>query len=247
MSPTPVSRTNTKAMVIAAAITIVVLGGGVAGLFWSMGGESKLGTVEITSAPLGAKVVVNGKERFGVTPQTISDVPLGRQYTLIVAKDGYLPWRKKITLTPGQDALSFVAKLKRVSMEKGRATLVLETDEPRARVFLDGELQGKTPLTIGKVKTDAKHSLVFKREGFLDLVQDVDQLESGERRVVKVSMTAAESGLEKGVRSTRRGAGKRTEDDGPIQIPHTAPPLRRLRGASVGETLPKRVPKKLDR
>ena len=247
MSPTPVSRTNTRAMVLAAVITMLVLGGGVALLFWFMGSGPKLGTVKIASEPAGAKVAVNGKERFGVTPQTISDMALGRRYTVVVAKDGYLPWRKKITLTAEQGELTFKATLERVAVEEGMATLVVQSDEPGARVFLDGELRGKTPLTIQKVACDKKHALVFKREGFLDLVQDVDRLKTGERRVVKVSMTAAESGLEKGVKATSRGAVKRSEDDGPIEIPRAAPPLRRLTGDSVGEILPRRVPKKLDR
>ncbi len=247
VSPMPAPRTNTRAMVIAALVTIVVLGGGVALLFGSMGGPA-LGTVKISSVPAGAKVVLDGKERFGVTPQTISDMALQREYLVVVVKEGYAPWKKKITLTAEKNEASFEARLEQVKVVEGEATLLLETATPGARVFFDGELRGKTPLQIKGVSCDKEHSLVFKRKGYLDLVQDVDKLKSGERRKVSVSMTPEESELERGVLAPSRGAVIREPGDKePVQIPRAAPPLRRLKDEAVGETLPRRVPKRLDK
>ena len=246
VSAMPVQKTNTRAMILAALITIVVMGGGVALLFQSMSG-SKLGTVKISSVPTGAKVVLDGKERFGVTPQTISDMVLGKPYLVLVVKDGFSSWRKKITLTADHTEATFEARLKMVKVVEGAATLVVETADPGARVFFDGELRGKTPLEIENVACNKLHSLVFKREGFLDLVQDVDKLKSGERRKVQVSMTPEKSDLEQGVLAPGRGKVRVPEDDTPVEIPRSAAPLRRLKDDSVGETLPRRVPKKLDK
>ena len=246
VSSIPAPRTNTRAMILAALITIVVVGGGVTLLFRSMGGPRR-GTVEITSAPAGAKVVLNGKERFGVTPQTISDLVLGRPHLLVVVKDGHKPWKKKITLTADKNRGSFEARLERIAVVEGEATLLLETATAGARVFFDKEFRGKTPLKIDNVACDKKHSLVFRREGFLDMVQDVDKLKSGERRKVFVTMTPAESGLKKGVLAPGRGKVRDPEDDAPVEIPHAPAPVRSLKDDSVGETLPKRVPRKLDK
>ena len=245
ISAIPAPRTSRRTIATVVVVGLLLVGG-LTGLLWGLIGSPGSGTIVISSEPTGAKVAVDGKERFGSTPQTMADLVLDRPYLLVVFKEGYLPWKKKFTLSAQQSQRQFLARLQRRGTADGQATLVVQTAEPGARVFLDGQLKGKTPLTIKSVDCKKRHTLVLNRERYVDLVQDVKGLKPGQQRKIEVALTPDHAERQKGVLPASRSRIKEP-DDGPVEIPRTAPPVRRLRDTRVGETLPGRVPKKLDR
>ena len=98
------------------------------------------GVVECTSDPPGASVTVNGVER-GVTPLTVSNVPKGLA-TITVSLAGYRAETRELRLQPG-DRQTLAVKL---AGKPARLTVV--TTPEQARVFVDGDYQGKSPATV---------------------------------------------------------------------------------------------------
>ncbi len=100
--------------------------------------------VAISSTPPGAAVTVNGLSR-GITPCTVDRLPSGENRIALALQD-YLPHEQKVTLQAGDDQ-AIAVPLKPVP-----ASLSLISTPPGARIFVDGEVRGQTPLTIGTIE-----------------------------------------------------------------------------------------------
>jgi len=138
----------------------------------------------IKSEPSGAKVMINGKE-VGVTDMPI-DLPAG-VYMLEFKKDGYgrvkymaeIPTNVSMSLPVAPLVLIKDMKATQVDMtaESKAPTAtgygsIQVTSNPDAQVYLDGELQGETPLTLAKVSVGS-YVLKLSKEGYKDLRQTV--------------------------------------------------------------------------
>lgn len=237
VSNVPVGRPSWQIVLGVAAVSLVVGGGLLAILLWTSGGK-KLGQVTLSSDPQGATVALDGRERFGTTPLTISEIILDQPHELVLLKDDHAPWRKKFTLTRAQPSATFAAALQARQI-KGEASLVIKTQLPGARVFLDGEMRGKTPLVIEGVSCTKVHELVVKREGYADLVRKIKGLKPGQRLRLELQLEGDTAEREKGVKAPGSGARRSKEDDAPVIIPQTRAPLRRLNDDRVGSALPR--------
>jgi hypothetical protein len=100
------------------------------------------GTVNVQSIPIGASVLLNGTPR-GVTPLEISNVSAG-DYPLRLEASGYYPHEEDITVTAG--LTTFVNWTLTAIPSTG--TLDITSEPSNANVFLDGESEGTTPLSI---------------------------------------------------------------------------------------------------
>lgn len=94
----------------------------------------------ITSTPPGATVSVGGITR-GTTPYVIESLP-GGTYRFEIAMRGYEPYADEFTVHPGDDRELTVA----LTPLPGELAVVSRPE--RARVYLNGELKGETPLAI---------------------------------------------------------------------------------------------------
>ncbi len=120
------------------------------------GGE---GNIKITSSPSGADVFING-EKQGTTPLTVR-VRAGNVKVLVTKEGDRIPCRQVVSLQTGATA--------NIDCSLGNlfGRVDVNSNPPRAEVYFDGKkLNGKTPLTIEKVKRDKGHTIRLEMEGF---------------------------------------------------------------------------------
>ena len=123
------------------------------------------GVVECTTEPAGATVTVNGVER-GITPVTISNIPKGLA-TITVSLAGYRTETRELRLQPG-DRQTLAVKL------AGKpARLAVVTTPEQARVFVDGDYQGKSPATISSLAAGT-HEVRVELAGHASVTRKVE-------------------------------------------------------------------------
>jgi hypothetical protein len=140
----------------------------------------------LKSEPTGANVMINGKDS-GITDMVI-DLPSGT-YTFELTKKGYgrtkfmaeIPHNVSTTLpivplvpissNKSQEDATISSDSTTTPIQKGFGSIQI-TSKPDAQVFLDGALQGETPITIGKISIGS-YVLKLSKEGYRDLRQTV--------------------------------------------------------------------------
>ncbi len=129
------------------------------------------GIVECTSEPDGATVLVNGVER-GTTPLELTNVPKGLA-TIVFRLPGYVEETRELRLQPGErQTLSLRLKGKAARLK------IVSTPE-YARVFIDDDFQGKTPLELSTVRP-GEHSIRVEMDGYAPLMRTVQVDNAGE-------------------------------------------------------------------
>lgn len=120
-----------------------------------IGGE---GSIRVTSSPSGADIFVDGVN-VGQTPATIK-AKSGAVRVLVTEGGETLPCRQTVQVQPG--------KTSSVTCALGAlfGQISINSSPPRAEVYLDGKLLGKTPIVVKKVKRDQEHTLRLVLEGF---------------------------------------------------------------------------------
>lgn len=114
------------------------------------------GTVDCTTEPPGATVLVNGVER-GTTPIKLTHIPKGLA-TVTVKLDGYRDETRELRLAPGDRqtlALTLTGK---------PARLNVVTVPEQARIFVDNDYQGKSPVTVSNLSA-GKHDIRVELNG----------------------------------------------------------------------------------
>ena len=122
------------------------------------------GTLRIVSVPEGATVELNGIRR-GVTPLEVKDIPKGRT-SVTLTKAGFKPLTREISLKAGDSTeLS-------VELEGEKGSLMLTSVPEGARFYIDGEAQGKGPLTLGAIKS-GRYKVKAEMEGYGSLEKEI--------------------------------------------------------------------------
>ncbi len=130
------------------------------------------GVVDCTTEPAGATVLVNGVER-GVTPIKLTNVPKGVA-TILFRLAGYREESRELRLAPG-DNQTLAVQLKGLP-----AKLTVVSTPDQARVFVDDDYQGKTPVTVSALKAGT-HKIRLELAGHAPLVREV-RLGNGEAK-----------------------------------------------------------------
>ena len=130
------------------------------------------GTLEIRSDVSGADVFLNGK-RVGTTPYKASDLTPGK-YSVKVEKAGYTAFEKRVDLGSKQQVV-------RAKLVAALATLRVEANVAGAKVVLDGEERGKTPLELSNV-SPGRHELAVSADGYETRTETLE-VESGKRDI----------------------------------------------------------------
>jgi CRISPR/Cas system-associated exonuclease Cas4 (RecB family) len=144
----------------------------------------------VRTSPAGARVKVDGNDR-GVSPLTLRDLAL-REYAVEVSRTGYAPETRRIRLTERQPTRSLEIALRAASAgaaaasPPGRASLELATRPPGARVYVDGQLIGTTPLRMVDVAPGTK-AVSFELTGYAKWTATVT-IAPGEPRKVSASL-----------------------------------------------------------
>ena len=135
----------------------------------------------LRSEPTGAEVIMDG-ERIGVTDMAIDLIP--GTHTFEFRKDGYRSEKFNaiipsdanepipvVTLTPAEEPMPE----ERWPVEKPSAPeygSIQVTSLPDAQVYLDGEFQGETPLTIERVLVGS-YVITLSKDGYRDVRRTV--------------------------------------------------------------------------
>lgn len=154
------------------------------------------GRLLVRSTPAAARVRVDGVLR-GTTPLAMTDVSLGT-HRLEIERDGYLPVRREVTLTPRIPSRELVVPLERVpaTAPAARAPVARASPAPRAasgtlvaasrpsgaRVVLDGRVVGRTPLRLPGV-APGRHTVRLELDGYRLWTTEVTVAAGRETRV----------------------------------------------------------------
>ena len=96
------------------------------------------GTLDINSSPMGATIVIDGKN-YGTTPRVLGEILIG-SHELRLEKSGCAPMTKTITLDE-KNTLSLSEKL-----QTGRE-ISISTDKSGDQIYVDGNYVGTSPMT----------------------------------------------------------------------------------------------------
>ncbi len=119
------------------------------------------GQLTVDSTPQGAQVQVDGKsDTTWITPLTLTNVQPG-QHSVIVSKPGYSGDSRTLSVASGNRATTIV------HLAKLMATLVVKSDPPGAKIYVDGrDMVIKTP---GQVSVDkGQHVVLVRMSGYID-------------------------------------------------------------------------------
>jgi eukaryotic-like serine/threonine-protein kinase len=119
------------------------------------------GQLNVESAPAGAQISIDGQMATGVTPVNVANLMPGH-HTITISKFGFASETRAIDVSSGsKSAVS-------VQLSPTTASVAANSNPTGAAIWIDGKNSGKvTPaqLTLDKPGT---HSLVFKKQGYLD-------------------------------------------------------------------------------
>ena len=112
------------------------------------------GTLDINSSPMGATIVIDGKN-YGTTPRVLSEILIG-SHELRLEKSGCTTLTKTFTLDE-KNTLSLNEKL-----ETGRE-ISISTDKNGDQIYIDGNYLGTSPLTT--TLSFGEHNIKAVRDG----------------------------------------------------------------------------------
>lgn len=145
-----------------------------------------VGSLEVIANVEGARVFLNDKE-VGKTPNVVlEDLPSGT-YNIQVRKTGYTTYTAPITVKPN-------VRLKmHIPMIANAATVTLSSNPAEARVLMDNEPVGTTPLTLETVPA-GRHALRIEKDGFATSFR-VFQVEVGQKLELTANLSKEPGGL----------------------------------------------------
>jgi hypothetical protein len=171
-------------MIAAAVVVVALTSGGVlaARRYFTSPADTvpTTGTVAVNSEPAGAAVVIDG-EAHGTTPMTAT-VKTGA-HTIELSKDGV---RRTMTVnvTANQQLSQFIEMPKATA---GTGDLQVRTDPPGARVVVDGQFRGMSPVTVQGL-APGNHVVVLQND--LGSVNDDVTIQAGATASLVVPLKA---------------------------------------------------------
>src|SRR4051812_20699770 len=174
-----------RTIAVAAGILILLTTGGAfaAKRYFTTAPPVAKGTLAVTTTPAGANVVIDGQQR-GHAPMTVA-LPAG-EHVLQVALDGSsrtIP----IKVNPGTE-VSQLIDLPKVVVPNGQVQV--RTEPSGARVLIDGQKRGTSPLTVADLTPGVHLVTVEGQQG--TATQDVT-VQSGATASLVIPLNAPES------------------------------------------------------
>ena len=159
------------------------------------------GKIIVRSSPAGAMVTIDGR-MYDNTPVTVRDLQVGT-HVVQVARPGFVPRSERVTLTPTAPESTLTLTLapglaqtgdsrpvppadRAVTSSAGVGVLDIDVLPRGARVTIDGERRGVTPMRIPDLKAGV-HTVTIERDGYRPATTTVT-VESGKRAAVKLTL-----------------------------------------------------------
>jgi hypothetical protein len=117
-------------------------------------------TVNINSHPQGATVLIDGKPR-GVTPLKIV-LPVGRHQVQL--RNGFASRSLPLDIEPNTATTQYIELQAGPSVPDGFGQLDVQSTPAGARVVVDGEFRGQTPLTIARLGAGSHQVVLTSKE-----------------------------------------------------------------------------------
>ena len=115
-----------------------------------------------------------------MTPVTRTGLEPG-SYQVRVEKQGYLTWEKSLTIRPGS------SNILTAGLVSGSGSLSIKSFPWNAKILLDGQMKGYTPLLIQGVPAGS-HDLELEKPGYQTAAETV-QVPAGGIRLVVITLT----------------------------------------------------------
>lgn len=159
------------------------------------------GALRVTSVPYAAQMYLNDK-RKGKTPLLIKGLMQG-SYDIRLVKEGYEDKRLPISLDSKDEKVITVRLLSLnpnvntddlneqeaipVEAEATLASLNISSNPPGAKVSIDGELRGETPLELTELEL-RQYVVTFEKKGFNKVEEKVELTDAGEVRELEINL-----------------------------------------------------------
>ncbi|MFT4703167.1 MAG: serine/threonine protein kinase [Bradymonadia bacterium] len=152
--------------------------------------EVVVGTVNLSSTPIGAEITVDGEVRGEVTPASLP-LPIGSA-VIGLRRDGYVAEERRITVLAGEPIAIDVRLAVDETSPRAPIGRVRLTYEPvDATLHLDGEVLGsRSPVLVEALPLNTEHRLRLERAGYETLYLPVS-LDSAEVLDMQVEMGEA--------------------------------------------------------
>lgn len=159
------------------------------------------GSLQVTSNPNGARIILDGKSTGKQTPATIGNLKVGKSYNVGIVKDEFERWSKKITIA-GTKPMSIAGELKATQKPTEKmpspaapppiappekpvkttpppagtapgtpAQVRIASSPSGADVFVNAEFKGKTPLTASVAAGSV--SIIVSKEGLAKFTRKI--------------------------------------------------------------------------
>ena len=170
---------------------------------------SNSGTLVVHSEPSGATVYVDGRNE-GLTPQSLDRIERGER-TVSLEMAGYTSYKRAVLISPDE-----VARVD-ATLQPLPGTLTVVTVPDKARVYINGEPRGESPLTLEDLRPGAYSVRVTKR-GHADAQRTV-RVDRGEEVIEELELERNSGTLQ----IVTRPAGVRVNIDGEYMGTTTVP------------------------
>ena len=131
----------------------------------------------VRSRPAGAEVVVDGRA-YGKTPVTVRDLTRGA-HRMTVSHGGYAPYERRVVITASRPSQNLTVALVRPrataaaapktapapAAAKSTGALAVESRPAGAKVYIDGQLVGTTPMSLPAVVA-GPHAIRLEHDGY---------------------------------------------------------------------------------
>lgn len=115
---------------------------------------TQAGSINITSVPEGAQIILNGRDTGLFTPSTISELPIGEKQSIRIIKNGFETDSRTITLS-SSEPVELKSELKSVSKEEAPA-VTKAAEEKRPAAEPKKEEKKAEPKPVEKVVKEEK-------------------------------------------------------------------------------------------
>ncbi|MDD3813320.1 MAG: PEGA domain-containing protein [Desulfocapsaceae bacterium] len=143
------------------------------------------GSLNITSVPAGAEIIIDGQDQSQVTPRTITNITPG-SHAVKLTKTGYADFTAQVNVTAGTTTYLSVT----LTIIPGIGTIEISSIPSGARVFIDGQDQSLiTPATITSIP-EGSHAYKLTLAGYNDATGNFI-ITSGQTTTVSATLVPA--------------------------------------------------------
>ncbi len=151
------------------------------------------GSLQITSSPTGAKIIIDGHEMAQTTPAEIRELEIGRKYSFKLQLPSYSEWASEVEVKSA-DPMTIQAALIPISPPTPLPPTPTPVPQPvppvlgsinitskpsGAKITLNGKYTGKTtPDTLKDLTADQKATITLSKEGYQDWSKTVTVVEN---------------------------------------------------------------------